>query len=149
MPVSEKAYAIKNYGYGGQDLERGEVHIMRGLRNDEKLIKHGFCALLPSKTRLYTCDGCGKEFAEEAYYSQHLASRRHDLELGGDVGSTKARPRRRQKDAPNLIVEDDEDRQAEREVAEAQGPGVLPDIPEKISISRDGIRLKMPAKTQE
>lgn len=149
MPVAEKAYAIKNYGYGGQDLERGEVHIMRGLRNDDRLLKHGFCALLSDRARLYQCDGCGKEFAEEAYYTQHLASRRHDLELGGDVGSTKARPRRRQQDASNLIVEDAEDRQAEREMAEAKGPGVLADIPEKIIISRDGIKLKMPAKAQE
>ncbi|KKL68016.1 hypothetical protein LCGC14_2129200 [marine sediment metagenome] len=141
--MPEQVYALKAYTYGGLGLERGQVFTLRGLRNDEKLSKHGYLSPL-TVTDTCHCDGCGKEFATEQHYRQHLSSARHDREASIEVGTQATAKRRGRPSRSPEIVEDAEDRQMASEVAEGQSPDVLPDIPQKIRLSKGGVELTMP-----
>ena len=65
--------ARRPFGYGGQDLEEGQLFDLAGLRNDEKLIRLRFCEKVGRKDETFPCSGCGKFFAEEGSLRRHQA----------------------------------------------------------------------------
>jgi hypothetical protein len=49
--------------YAGRALDRGQVFRMRGLDNDDRLIRLGFAAALPAGEETAECPACGAAFA--------------------------------------------------------------------------------------
>lgn len=76
-------YSVKSFefGYGGKQVEPGEIFGMKGLRNDAFLRDHGYVGRASeskaAKGERRTCDACSKIFAEERWYIIHLSGRQH------------------------------------------------------------------------
>ena len=75
MKAWVKSAALQHYG--GRGLELGEVFELRGLLNDEKLLKHLYCVEVGRREPTFSCD-CGKEFHGEPNL------RRHQVETHAD-----------------------------------------------------------------
>ncbi len=57
--------------YDGRPYDRGQVIVLGGFRNDEKLIRLGYVQELPTDTELFTCAECGAEFIGEPHRRGH------------------------------------------------------------------------------
>lgn len=68
-----KRYIARRGGfdYNGQPLDRGQVLVLAGAMNDEKLIRLGYVTLLESRAETYRCSLCGEDFAGIAERTAH------------------------------------------------------------------------------
>lgn len=80
-----RVYAIREFNYGGEQRERGEVFELQGLRNDSLLLREDgrrVGLIRPVEQRVKTsslpnCDGCAKVFMDESYKLSHYEGRIH------------------------------------------------------------------------
>jgi hypothetical protein len=76
MSIGDKVYASKSFGYAGEQLDQRQVIELKGLRNDEKLLRHGLFKPLPDEnTELYECGRCGAKFLTEDARTVHGVKR--------------------------------------------------------------------------
>lgn len=73
--VAERVVARRPFGYGGAELDWGQVTELRGLENDEKLTRLGYFESFTGR-ETYTCAECGSEFVGVAHREKH-GSLRH------------------------------------------------------------------------
>lgn len=71
-----RCYARRPFGYDGKELDRGQVFMVVGAPNDEKLGRLGFMVPLEGRVQLYTCAECGAEFVGEPERRGH-GDKRH------------------------------------------------------------------------
>lgn len=95
MADKQKRYwATHPFDYGEQSLDRGQITVLGGYPNDEKLTRLGYLREVPDKAEVYTCAQCGAQF----------------LEIGARTGHGDKRHKRHPFDTP-----DDQDQRVERE----------------------------------
>jgi len=58
-------------GYGGREIERGEIFRLQGMVNDAKLDRLGYVERVSSDAEIAQCGPCGKWFVSEFYRSAH------------------------------------------------------------------------------
>lgn len=87
MAASPRYAAKKPFVYGGQTLDQGQVVELRGLPNDDRLVKLGFFWEVPRKAQIYTCGLCGAEFLQDYQRTKHGEMRHPDPE---DMDEAKA-----------------------------------------------------------
>lgn len=68
-PVGTLLWAKRTMGYGGQQLDRGQVFKCKGLTHDATLYRLGYVALVRGKT--YACRECGAEFVDQMLRDTH------------------------------------------------------------------------------
>lgn len=73
--------ARRPFDYAGQSLDRGQVFQLIGAPNDEKLIRLGYVAELPTKAEVFTCGVCGAEFIDMGSRTHHGDKRHRVREL--------------------------------------------------------------------
>lgn len=93
----QKVWATRPYEYGPHTLDRGQMFVLRGLPNDEKLTRLGYVEPVKDGETGYPCRVCGEPFIGLPELNAH-GQKRHP-----------ARPR--------SLSPDEEDAQAEREEA--------------------------------
>jgi hypothetical protein len=75
-------FARRYFGYAGQELERGEVVGLTGLRNDARLVELGYVrALQPSDVAL-PCRVCAKRFIDHDS-REHHGRKAHEADQDG------------------------------------------------------------------
>jgi hypothetical protein len=57
--------------YGGKTVDRRQVVELKGLRNDDGLLRHEQLVLVPKGHEFVKCGECGAEFMEEATRTVH------------------------------------------------------------------------------
>lgn len=87
----EHWYATRPFGYGGRQLDRGQVIELAGLVNDQKLILARYLLECPPGQETATCAHCGAEFVSVGYRRAH-GDLRHAFECvcGRSFGSQAA-----------------------------------------------------------
>ena len=70
--MSTLFFARIPFTYVGQDLERGELVVLKGTARDDQLrgLKY-FIAFDAHEQTKHRCDNCGKEFCSEGFYLTH------------------------------------------------------------------------------
>lgn len=95
--MSKTVKAGREFVYAGVVREQGEIFVLAGARNDEKLIRHGHAKSV-TKSELNgarRCDPCAKSFIGDDTYNVHLNGRIHpgspNFE-GEQARTTRAQP---------------------------------------------------------
>lgn len=70
-PVGTVLWAKRTMGYGGQELDRGQVFAAKGLLNDSALLRLGYIALVQEGQTTYACRVCGAEFVDQMMRDGH------------------------------------------------------------------------------
>jgi hypothetical protein len=84
-------------GYGGQELDQGQILTLGGFRNDEQLVRLGY--LQPfGGSETYACRLCGRHFVDQRSRQQH-GDYRH-VERALTPAQQDDREERRLADAP-------------------------------------------------
>jgi hypothetical protein len=78
MAIGDLVYANKSFTYGGQALDRLQVVKLKGLLNDESMLRHGHFVPVPDDVELFKCGICGAEFVAEAARTVHGNNRHPD-----------------------------------------------------------------------
>lgn len=84
MAATEKAsrmWARWPMDYGARPevtLDPGQVFVLQGMPNDEKLVRLGYCAPLDKTATIYACAECGAEFVGVSERTQHGRRRHRD-----------------------------------------------------------------------
>lgn len=80
--IPEKKFiARRPIGYDGTQLDRGQVFVLTGARNDEKLVRLGYIGPLSKRDETYACGECGAEFIGIAERNAHGDERHRTREL--------------------------------------------------------------------
>lgn len=74
-------WATRPMGYGGLDLDRGQVFRLKGMRNDSLLVSLDYCQPVRTRDR-YPCRACGSEFTDLGALEGH-GRRRHESKRVG------------------------------------------------------------------
>ena len=119
--------------YAELPVELGQIIELRGFRGDPNLLKHGYVMEIEGKIEERHCDGCGKDFSEDAY-NNHRRRARHDLEPI-EVSS----PQLKQPAAP-VKLDRDPDKLSEDWPLEPEGTPPVPKLEEE---RPGGTRIKM------
>lgn len=90
MAASRERYAATfSFVYGGIQLDPGRVIELRGLVNDQMLIKHRYLVPVAAKVRPHVCAECGAEFVEDWQRTKHgdmrHAHTQHDQVAAADM----------------------------------------------------------------
>lgn len=94
------------FQYNGKPLDRGQVLILAGATNDEKLIRLGYVTLLERHADLYTCAACGKEFVGITERTAHGDERHRVRDLDPDEEDAREERReRRENDVAPLFLD--------------------------------------------
>ena len=64
-------FAAPTLSYEDLVLERGQVFVLRGMVNDEKLARLGYIQPVPRKSRIARCGVCQADFVDEAMLNEH------------------------------------------------------------------------------
>ena len=71
-------WSKRTMGYGGQQLDRGQVLKLKGLANDKLLVDLGYVAMIPLGTPTYPCRLCGAEFIDAGLRDGHGKGRHEE-----------------------------------------------------------------------
>ena len=71
-------WAKRSIGYGGEDVDRGQVLRLRQLLNDKLLVDLGYIEEVSTEVTRYPCRGCGAEFVDMGMRDQHGRFRHSD-----------------------------------------------------------------------
>lgn len=90
-PADAPRYRARRGGfqYAGQEIDRGQVLVLAGAPNDEKLIRLGYVALLERNPDLYRCSVCGLEFIGISERTGHGDLRHRERTLTPDEEDTR------------------------------------------------------------
>lgn len=78
-------WARRPFGYGGVDLDRGQMVALAGQVNDKKLDRLGYVVPLMHTDQLFPCRYCGAQFVDLSTLNAHGAKRHQDKELKPNV----------------------------------------------------------------
>lgn len=78
-------WARRPFGYGGEDLDRGQIVGFQNLVNDEQLIRLGYVLSLLPKDVPLACRYCAATFIDENTRTAHGAKRHQDKERRPEV----------------------------------------------------------------
>jgi hypothetical protein len=82
--AKEQYWARRPFGYAGIDLDRGQLFALVGARNDEKLVRLGYCEKLERTLKdINECGTCGSKFIDVGTRDGHVLTRhsqREDIE---------------------------------------------------------------------
>ena len=84
-------WARRPFGYGGKDLDRGEVVPLTGQVNDRKLNRLGYVVPLLPTDKLFPCRYCRAAFVDLNTLNAHGAKRHSDKELRPELPDSQGR----------------------------------------------------------
>lgn len=71
-PTAERYWARRPMGYtDDESWEHGQVVELRGMANDEKLVRLGYVQPLKVSVETFTCAECGRAFIEPSLRTRH------------------------------------------------------------------------------
>ena len=79
-PRNVDMWATRPFGYGGIELDRGQVFRLKGMRNDKILVDLGYCQ--PAGQDRFACRICGGEFIDLGALDGHGRSRHEPKRIG-------------------------------------------------------------------
>lgn len=115
-------------GYGGEELDQGQVLTLGGFVNDEKLVRLGYLQPFNGGDTA-RCRLCGKEFVDQRSRQQHGDFRHVDRALTPE--QQDAREEKRQSDAPAPFLD-----------RTSASLGVKPDGVPEVTTKKAGSRKK-------
>lgn len=72
MAQGDKVWSKGNFGYGRfQMTDPGQVIVLEGMANDEKMTRLGHLREIPKGSRFSKCGPCGAEFITDGYLNNH------------------------------------------------------------------------------
>lgn len=77
-PTDALWWSKRTFGYGGQQLDRGQVLKLKQLPNDRLLVDLGYVSLVPKGAARYPCRLCGAEFLDMKMRDAHGKTRHED-----------------------------------------------------------------------
>lgn len=75
----------RGFGYGGDQLDWGQIVKLKGLRNDQKLLELGHFQPLEKDAERYQCGVCGAEFYSDVMRTAHGELRHRHACVCGEV----------------------------------------------------------------
>lgn len=69
--MTNQVFSTKTMQYGGQWVDRRQVIELKGLRNDDGLLRHKQLVPVPGGHKTVTCGECGAIFMEDATREVH------------------------------------------------------------------------------
>ena len=98
------------FGYGDVEIDRGQIVEMKGLPNDEKLLRLGYITeISKAKPTILECGECGAKFLEDAARDAHgrrrhpRRARRPEFTAGSAINPTTGEP--------NVFVDNEGDKE--------------------------------------
>ncbi len=81
--MADIAIARRPMGYGARypQLDRGQVFELTGQPNDEKLVRLGYCEVIPETYETSDCGRCGARFIDDATRAAHGRNKHIDRVL--------------------------------------------------------------------
>lgn len=64
--TSSMVASRKNFLYNGVNRYKGEIFLLLGMRNDDKLVKHDYCAPFDGEESELVTDDSGRRFIDES-----------------------------------------------------------------------------------
>jgi hypothetical protein len=80
-PIGALFWAKRTFGYGGQQLDRGQVFKIKGLPNDALLWDLGYVVSVGEGAPTFPCRGCGAEFIDMGMRDGHGKTRHESREF--------------------------------------------------------------------
>ena len=78
MAIGDLVFTKRAFGYGSEELDARQVTELKGLPNDEKLMRLGYFMPVPEGAKLFKCGVCGAKFMDEQARTIHGNNKHSD-----------------------------------------------------------------------